>query len=150
MLKITNRKYFHTYQEIETMEAGIALLGSEVKQIKSGNVKLEDSFVKILDDGVYLINAEIPNYKFSFPQGYDPRRSRRLLLHKKQILRLVMKMKRGGNHTLAPKSCYTKGQLIKIEVGLVRGRKDIERKVIQKRREVARSQQMEAREAMKG
>lgn len=145
-MKITNNKYYRNYEEIETLEAGISLLGSEVKQVKSGNLKLDNAFVKRLDDGLYLINAEIPQYKFAFPQGYDPRRSRRLLVHKREILRLETKMKRGGNTTLAPKSCYTKGQLIKIEVGLVRGRRDIEKKNLERKRDIARSQAFEAKE----
>lgn len=148
-MKIINKKYFREYEELETMEAGISLLGSEVKQIKTGNIKIDDAFVKRLDDGMYLINAEIPNYKFAFPLGYDPRRSRKLLLHKKEILRLETKMSRGGNYTLAPKSCYTKGQLIKIEVGLVRGRKDIEKKNLQRKRDIARSQAFDAKEYTK-
>ncbi len=145
-MKIVNKKYYRNYEELETLEAGISLLGSEVKQIKSGNIKIDDAFVKSLDDGIYLINAEIPNYKFAFPQGYDPRRSRRLLLHRREILRLVTKMSRGGNYTLAPKSCYTKGQLIKVEVGLVRGRKDIEKKNLERKRDIARGEAFEARE----
>lgn len=148
-MKIINKKYFRDYEEIETMEAGISLLGSEVKQIKSGNMKLEDAFVKRLDNGVYLINAEIPNYKFAFPQGYNSRRSRQLLLHKKEILRLETKMRRGGNYTLAPKSCYTKGQLLKLEVGLVRGRRDIEKKKLERKRDIARQDEKEAKDAMK-
>lgn len=145
-MKIINKKYIRNYAEIETLEAGICLLGSEVKQIKSGNIKIDDAFVKHLDDGVYLINAEIPNYKFAFPQGYDPRRSRKLLLHKREILRLLTKMRKGGNTTLAPKSCYTKGQLIKLEVGLVKGRRDIEKKNLQRKRDIARSEAFEAKE----
>lgn len=148
-MKIINKKYFREYEELETLEAGISLLGSEVKQIKSGNMKIDDAFVKRLNDGVYLINADIPNYKFAFPQGYDPRRSRKLLMHKREILRLETKMKRGGNYTLAPKSCYTKGQLLKLEVGLVRGRKDIEKKNLEKKRDIAREESFEAKEWMK-
>ena len=112
-------------------------------------MKLEDSFVKRLNDGIYLINAEIPNYQFAFPHGYDPRRSRKLLLHKKEILRLETKMKKGGNYTLAPKSCYTKGQLLKLEVALVRGRRDIEKKNLERKRDIARQAEAEAKEAMK-
>lgn len=148
-MKIINKKYFREYEELETLEAGISLLGSEVKQIKSGGMKIDDAFVKRLNDGVYLINAEIPNYKFAFPQGYDSRRSRKLLLHKREILRLETKMKRGGNYTLAPKSCYTKGQLLKLEVALVRGRKDIEKKNLERKRDIDREKSFEAKEGMK-
>ena len=148
-MKIINKKYFREYEELETLEVGISLVGSEVKQIKMGNMKIDDAFVKRLDDGVYLINAEIPNYKFAFPQGYDSKRSRKLLLHKREILRLETKIRRGGNLTMAPKCCYSKGQLIKLEIALVRGRKDIEKKNLEKKRDIAREQSFEAKEYMK-
>lgn len=146
-MKIINKKYFREYEELETMEAGISLLGSEVKQIKMSSIKIDDEFPSNdLMTGCTLLMQKSQTTNFAFPQGYDPRRSRKLLMHKKEILRLETKMSRGGNYTLAPKSCYTKGQLIKIEVGLVRGRKDIEKKNLERRRDIARSQAFEAKE----
>ena len=147
-MKIINKDFFCYYEEIESFEAGMSLLGGEVKQIKAGALKLEHAFVKIMNDGVYLINANIPRYTFSFPAGYDPTRSRKLLLHKHQILRLETKMRK-ANLTIAPKSCYTKGQLLKLEVALVRGRKDIEKKKLVKDRDVRLEQRKMLKEAMK-
>ncbi len=148
-MKIINKDFYRDYEEIESFEAGISLLGGEVKQIKAHQLKLETAYVKILNDGVYLINANIPNYQFSFPLGYDPTRSRKLLLHKHQILKLEMKMHK-GNLTIAPKSCYTKGQLLKLEIALVRGRKDIEKKKLVKARDIRLEQRKMLKDYMKG
>lgn len=147
-MKLINKNYYHDYEEIESLEAGISLLGGEVKQIKHGHLKLEGAYVKLLNDGLYLINANVPNYQFSFPAGYDPTRSRKLLLHKHQILRLEIKLKK-DRLTLAPKSVYTKGQLLKLEVGLVRGKKDIEKKRLVKERDQKLEQRKMLKEYMK-
>jgi SsrA-binding protein len=144
-MRIVNKQFHRDYEELETLEAGIALLGSEVKQIKMGRAKLDSAYVKILDDGAYLLNAEIPNYRFSFPRDYDPRRSRKLLLHKREILRLQVKLAKGGKLTLAPKALYSKGQLLKLEIALARGRKDYEKTKLVK----ARDQRLEQRKMMK-
>jgi SsrA-binding protein len=147
-MKIINTHFHREYEEIESLEVGISLLGGEVKQIKAHHLKLEGAYVKILNDGVYLINANIPNYQFSFPAGYDPTRSRKLLLHKHQILKLTTKMQK-GNLTIAPKSCYTKGQLLKLEIALVRGRKVTEKKRLVKERDIRLEQKKMLKEAMK-
>ncbi len=149
LMRITNRQFHRDFEEIESLEAGISLLGAEVKQIKAGNCKLDNAFVQSLNDGMYLVNADIPSYQYAFPHGYQPTRSRKLLLHKREILRLESKKQRGGNFTIVPKAIYTKGKLIKLQVVLVRGRKEIEKKVLEMKREVARKQQMEAKEYMK-
>lgn len=148
-MKVTNRQFDRNYEEIESLEAGISLLGAEVKQIKAGNIKLDNAHVQQLNDGMYLINAEIPSYQYAFPHGYQPTRSRKLLLHKKEILRLETKKQRGGNCTIAPKCIYTKGKLIKVQIVLVRGRKDIEKKVLEKKREIVRNEKLAAKEYMK-
>ena len=113
-MKIFNRKYRRDYQEIEKYEVGIALSGAEVKSVRAGRIRLEDSFVKILGSEVYLINAEISIYEFARPQGYDLRRTRKLLLHKKEIIRLKTKLASVGGLTIVPVSCYNKAGLIKL------------------------------------
>lgn len=148
-MRIVNKQFHRDYEELESLEAGISLLGSEVKQVKAGKIQLEAAFVKILNDGPYLINAEIPNYQFSFPLGYDPRRSRKLLLHKRELLRLQVKLAKGGRVTLAPKSVYTKGQLLKLEVALARGRKDHEKTKLVKERDTRLEQRKMMKEYMK-
>jgi SsrA-binding protein len=148
-MRVVNRKYHRDYEEIESYEAGIALIGGEVKSAKEGNIKLEDSFVKLIGNEAFLVNAEIQIYKFTRPQGYDPRRTRKLLLHKKELIRLQTKMASGGRLTLAPISCYNKGPLIKVQVALSKGRKDLEKQKLVKERDIALNEKREAKEYMK-
>ncbi len=148
-MKVFNRKYQREYQKLESYEAGIALIGSEVKTAKEGHIKLEDSFVKLVGTDVMLINAEIQIYKYSRPADYDPRRSRRLLLHKKEIVRLRTKLASGDRLTLIPISCYNKGPLIKLEIALSRGRQDLEKRKLVKQRDIKIAENREAKEYMK-
>jgi SsrA-binding protein len=147
-MKIINKNYYNDYRELESFEAGIALKGGEVKEIKNNNCKLEGAYVKILNNGVFLINANITPYKYTFAPGYDKTRSRQLLLHKKEILRLETKMRK-GNLTLAPKSIYSKGRLIKLQVGLVAGLKETDKKRLVKGRETKMEQKKMLKEMMK-
>ncbi|MGB9883105.1 MAG: SsrA-binding protein SmpB [Microgenomates group bacterium] len=144
-MKIVNRKFYRDYEEIESFEAGIVLTGAEVKSVKNGGIKLEDSYVKILHDGPYLINANIANYKFNPDKNYQPTRSRKLLLKKKEILKIAIKMKSGGL-TIVPKMCYNKGDLIKLEIALVKGRKDIEKRKLEKQKDIARAIEKEIKD----
>jgi SsrA-binding protein len=134
-MKIINRKFHREYREIEKYEAGIVLTGSEVKSIRSGRLRIDDAFVRILGSEAYLINAEIPIYEYARSASYDPKKTRKLLLHKKELLKLKVKMASGGL-TLAPVSCYNKGPLIKLEIALVKGRKDVEKRKIEKKRDI--------------
>lgn len=147
-MKIINRKFHREYSEVEAIEAGISLYGSEVKSIRKGGLKLDDSYVKIMDKGAFLINAQIPIYEYAKIEGYDPKRSRKLLLHKKELLRLRTKITSGGL-TIAAKSCYNKGPLIKLEIVLVKGRKDIEKRKLEKNRDIKRNEKREVKEYMK-
>lgn len=148
-MKIINRKFTRDYQEIERFEAGISLTGAEVKSIRAGRMKLENSFVRILGSEVYLVNAEIPIYEYARPQGYDLRRSRKLLLHRKEILRLKGKISSHSGLTLAPISCYNKHCLVKLEIALAKGRKSVDKKNLEKRREIERREEREAKEYLK-
>jgi SsrA-binding protein len=148
-MKIINKKFHREYQELEKYEAGIVLSGSEVKSVKMGSLKLEDSFVKIIGNEAFLINADIPIYNFTRPQGYDSKRTRKLLLHKKEILKLQVKLAGASNLTVAPIACYNKGTMLKLEIALAKGRKDVEKKKLVKQRDVALEQKREAREYMK-
>lgn len=148
-MKIINRKFNREYQEIEKYEAGIVLTGPEVKSIRAGRMNLDDAFVRILESGPYLINAQIQPYEFAKNDGYDSKRSRKLLLSKKELLRLKTKILGGGALTLAPISCYNKGRLIKLEIALAKGRKDIEKRKLEKNRDIKINQKREAREYMK-
>ena len=148
-MKIVNRKFEREFEEIESYEAGIVLTGAEVKSIRAGGLRLDESYVKLLDGVPYLINAEVPKYQFAALKDYDPKRSRRLLLHNKELLKIRGKLSRGSGLTMAPVFCYNKGKLIKFKIAIVRGRRDLEKRKLEKRRDIKRSQQKEAKEYMK-
>lgn len=145
-MKVENRSYHRNYQELEKYEAGIVLTGAEVKSIKAGNIRLDTAFVKFYDDEPYLVNAEVPIYKFIPVEGYDSRRRRKLLLHRKEIIRILTKIQSSPSLTVAPLSCYNKGRHIKLEVALSKGRRDIEKRKLEKDRDVERAEKKEAKE----
>lgn len=148
-MKVYNRSFERNYEKMESFEVGISLTGAEAKSVFQGHIRLDDAFVRMLDGQAYLINGDITRYPFATQKGYDPKRSRKLLLHKKELLKLAIKTAAKGL-TLAPVSCYTKGPFIKLEIALVRGRRDIEKKNVEKKRDIVREQKREAKEWMKG
>src|SRR3989344_9478008 len=111
-MKIINKKAFFDYEILERFEAGINLIGAEVKAIRLGHADLSGSFVKIIGSEAYLVNSKIMPYEYGRPENYDPGRTRKLLLHKKEIVSLKSKME-GANLTLVPVSWYTSKRLIK-------------------------------------
>lgn len=117
-----NRKVRHEYFVLESFEAGIELVGTEVKSIRGGGVNLKDSWC-IIDNGELLVNGmHISPYEHGNIFNKDPMRVRRLLMHKKQIMQLYGKVKQEGL-TLIPVSIYFKGSLVKMQVGLCKGKK---------------------------
>lgn len=148
-MKIVNRNYHREYEAIETFEVGIALTGPEVKSIRGGGLRLEGSFVKITEEGPMLHNAEIPKYRFATLQDYDPKRNRKLLMHSNELERLKAKISSSPGLTIVPISCYNKRSLIKLELALSRGRKDLEKRKREKARDMKRNEKREAKEYMK-
>lgn len=136
-MKISNKKATFNYEIIESFETGIVLTGAEVKSIKDGRINLTDSFVKIISGDLYLVNAEIPQYKYSSDEFYDARRSRKLLVKKKELVQIDSKLK-AKKLVLIPLSIYIKGKLVKVEVAYARGRKRHEKKQREKEREMDR------------
>lgn len=140
-MKIVNRNAYHEYQMLERFEAGIQLSGPEVKSIKDGRINLSAAFAKIVGGEVFLINADIPLYRFARIEDYKPKRSRKLLLSKREIISLQNKIKQ-KKLTLVPLACYNKHSLIKVELALAKAKKapdkreDIKKRDLQK--EVAR------------
>lgn len=140
-----NKKVNFDYQILEKFEAGIVLFGHEVKSVKTGHISLKGSFVTLKQDKgnklpeLYLINTHIPLYKHagSMP-SHDPYRSRKLLLHKNEIKKLIGKKKEQGL-TLVPLKVYTKRSLIKLEFGLAKGKKKYDKREDVKKRELDRS-----------
>lgn len=147
-MRILNRKAPYDYTIIDRIEAGLSLLGSEVKSLRSGHGKLEGAYVKIAGGEVYLINAEIMPYTYARPNGYDPKRTRKLLLHKKEVISLQSKLD-SAKLTLIPLSWYTKGPQIKLEIGLARGKKEYEKREKTKREDVKRELEQEFRGKVK-
>lgn len=133
----TNREARHNYQILETLEAGIQLTGAEVKSAKDGNVSLKGSYATIKDSQLWLINAHIGAYKPAGQSKHDPIRTRRLLVHRKELDRLIGTSKAAGV-TLVPLSMYTKNGLVKVELGVGRGKKQHDKRASIKKREVDR------------
>lgn len=144
-MKITNRRAFYDYEILDRFEAGINLYGAEVKAVKLGHADLTGSFVRISGSEAYLINAKIFPYQYARPEGYDERRTRKLLLHKKEIISLKSKTA-GSGLSLVPLALYTKKNLLKLEVGLGKGKKAYEKKEAIKRRDIQRELQEELTE----
>jgi len=132
----TNRKAFYDYEILEKFEAGISLIGQEVKSIKLGRISLKGAYVVVKNEEVFLIGCYIPPYQpKNAPQNYQPERSRKLLLKKSEIKGLIGKTKLKGL-TLVPLRVYTKAGRIKIEIGLGRGKKKKDKRENIKKREI--------------
>ena len=128
MSLLDNKKVYLKYEIIEKHEAGIELLGFEVKSVRSGSGSLDGSYIIIRGGEACLINANIPPYQaYNTPKDYDPRRNRRLLLTKKEIGELAMTTNRMGL-TIVPLSLYNKGRKIKVAVGVGRGLKKYDKR----------------------
>lgn len=149
-MKIINRKFHYLYQEIEKYEAGIVLKGYEIKSIRQGRLNLDNAYVKIIGSEVYLVNAQIPLYQQARVPNYDDKRTRKLLLHKKEIIRLKTKLQSAPGLTVAPVSCYNKGDLLKLEIALVKPKKNPEKKRTEKQRDIKRAQEKELKEFLRG
>lgn len=117
-----NREAYHEYFVEEEMEAGIELCGTEVKSIRQGTLNLKDSWCGIKDGQMLLNQMHISPYDHGNRFNQDPRRPRRLLMHKREIMRLYGKVKQDG-YALIPLSVYLKGSLVKVKVGLCKGKK---------------------------
>ena len=124
-----NRKAFHDYFIDERFEAGIALSGTEVKSLRAGKVNLRDSYCQVKDGEMYLIGVHISPYEQGNRFNLDPDRTRKLLMHKKEIIRLYSKTKEDGL-TLVPTKCYFKDSKVKFEIGLARGKKDYDKREV--------------------
>jgi SsrA-binding protein len=127
----TNRRARHRFELVETMEAGIELLGSEVKSLRDGKAQLSDAYAVVADGEVWLRNLHIAPYAPASSQNHEPERPRKLLLHRAQIERLIGKTQQRGL-TLIPTRIYFKGPWAKVELALARGKEGRDR-----RREIA-------------
>lgn len=139
---VSNRRARHDYTIVDTYEAGVALVGTEVKSLRAGKASLADSFATVDDGEVFLRGLHIPEYAHGTWTNHEPRRTRKLLLHRKEIEKLIGKTKESGL-SLVPLSLYFKNGKVKVELALAKGRKAHDkRQAIAKRdaqREMARA-----------
>jgi SsrA-binding protein len=134
----TNRKAYHNYHVQESLEAGVALTGSEIKSIRSGRVSLGDAYIRPEAGELWLVNAHIARYEASSYLSHEPTRRRKLLLHRKQIDELTSKVREKGL-TLVPLRLYIKGRIAKVEVALAKGKKLYDKRESIARRETERT-----------
>lgn len=132
-----NRKAYHDYFIEETFEAGMSLLGTEVKSLRDGKANLKDSYVLIKDSEAFLFNCHISPYSHGNILNHDPLRTRKLLLHSKEIERLKGKIAQKG-YALIPLKIYFKGPFAKVEIGLAKGKKQYEKREAIKEKDAKR------------
>lgn len=147
-MKIINKKAFFDYEILEKIEAGIQLSGPEVKSVKGGHMNFEGAYVRLVGSEAYLVNAQIFPYNNARPpaggESYEPRRTRKLLLHKKELLNLKIKLSQ-SNLTLVPIECYNKDNFVKLLIGLAKGKKKYEKREAIKRKDLQRNIEEELR-----
>src|SRR5215813_12345727 len=132
-----NRKAFHDFHLLESFEAGVALLGTEVKSIREGSVNLRDSFARVDDGEVFLYNVNISAYSHRGYSDHEPLRRRKLLLNRDEIRKLIGKTVERGM-TLVPTRMYFKNGRVKVAVSLAKGKKEYDKRETIKRREADR------------
>ena len=142
----TNRQARYRYHLLDSWEAGVMLTGTEVKSLRGGNVQLKDGYASVRDGEVWLHNVHIPPYGPATRENHDPDRSRKLLLHRREIERLIGKTKERGL-TLVPTRLYFKGPHAKVEIALARGKDVGDKRQALKEREMRRDVERALREA---
>ncbi len=137
-----NKKAYHDYFIEEKLEAGICLCGTEVKSLRQGQCSIKEAFIRIENEEVYLYQMHIPPYEKGNIFNRDPLRIRKLLLHKAEINRLIGKQKQKG-YTLVPLQVYFSDSLVKVEIGLARGKKLFDKRADIAKRDVKREAERE-------
>jgi SsrA-binding protein len=133
-----NKKAWYNYEILEKLECGLVLQGSEVKSIRNGKVAIHDAYAKVRDGEVWVIGMDVSLYPQAGPyNNHEPRQARKLLLHRREIRRLITKTREKGL-TLVPLALYFKDGLAKLEIGLARGKRQYDKRESIKNREAAR------------
>jgi len=138
-MNITNKRAFYNYKIEERIETGIVLTGGEARSIRTGHINLSNSYAKIINNEVYLINADVP---ITGAKNYNSTHMRKLLLKRSEILQIEAKMKQ-KKLTLVPTKVYTKGRLIKVELALAKSKREFEKKQTIKVRDIKRELESE-------
>ncbi|HTK83122.1 MAG TPA: SsrA-binding protein SmpB [Bacteroidota bacterium] len=134
---VTNRKALHDYFIISTYETGIALKGTEVKSLRQASANLQDGYAVIKNGEVWLLGMQISPFEKGNINNHDPKRDRKLLMHKEEIRRLIGKIQEKGL-TLVPLKVYFKKNIVKVQLGLARGKKEYDKREAIKKRETER------------
>ncbi|MBI1745721.1 MAG: SsrA-binding protein SmpB [Acidobacteria bacterium] len=132
-----NKKAFHNYTISDKFEAGIVLQGTEVKSIRIGRINLKDSYATVKGEEIWLLNCHISPYTHGNRENHEPTRTRKLLLHKREISRLIGKVAERG-FTLVPLRVYLKKGLVKVELGLAKGKKLYDKREAEQRKDIER------------
>ena len=146
---VSNRKARHDYSIIDTYEAGLVLVGTEVKSLRAGKASLQEAFATVDDGEVWLRNVHIPEYVQGTWTNHMPRRTRKLLLHRKEIDRLIGKTKESGL-SLVPLSMYFKDGKVKVEIALAKGKKSYDKRQDLAKRDANREVSRAMGRALKG
>lgn len=140
-----NKKALHNFSVVETLECGINLVGCEVKSLRKGEVNLGDSYCRIVNGNLFLVNCHIKNYDKGSYSNVESRRDRRLLAHKRQIMRMLGKVKEKG-YAIVPTKMYFKDSLVKVEVALAKGKRDYDKKEVLQKKDMERDVQRTLKE----
>jgi SsrA-binding protein len=145
----TNKTAYHNYEILETLEAGIALLGSEVKSVRDGRVSLKESYAEVKGGDVVLIKCHISPYEAANIFNHEPLRERRLLLHKREIRRRAGKIKERGFTLVPTKVLFNDKGKVKVEIALVRGKREYEKRAAIKKRDTDREIRAEIKKRLR-
>ena len=137
MVLARNKKAFHDYFIEDKLEAGMELVGTEVKSVKTGKVSIKESFIRIIKNEIFIMNMHITPYEFGNINNLPESRVRKLLLNRKEIEKWAAKIKEQG-YTIIPLSVYTKQRLVKMEIGLAKGKKLHDKREALKRKDQER------------
>ncbi|GIW62198.1 MAG: SsrA-binding protein [Patescibacteria group bacterium] len=146
---IKNRLGYRNYTPVKEFTAGIALTGPEVKSVREGRLQLEKSFVRFIQGELYLVGAVIHPYKYADSNEFDPERSRKLLLTKKEIIYLKSALEKNRSLTIIPLICYNKSKYIKLKIALARGKRKFDIKSVEKQKQIKHDQEKEIKEVFK-
>ena len=136
-MEINNRKAKHNYEIIDTIESGIVLTGTEIKSLKAGKANIKDSYASVKNNEIFLINMHISSYENGNIFNHEETRTRKLLLHKKEIYKLRDSIKLDG-YTLVPLKIYMKNRRAKVLIGICKGKKNYDKREDIKKRDIER------------
>lgn len=135
---VTNRKANFEYEILNRYEAGFVITGTEVKSLREGKANLQEAYGRIINDEAWLVNSHINEYKYGNINNHEPLRNRKLLLNKKEIRKIKQQLQEKGL-TLVPLKIYFKGSLVKVEIGIAKGKKLYDKRESIKKRDVERN-----------